>query len=94
MSEQNNEAAQQPKSRKHAIGVVKSDKMDKTIVVDVVRLQKHPKYEKFQRRHTRMYAHDPEGKAKVGDRVEIAPIRPMSKLKRWELVQVLMHEEV
>ncbi|PIE23495.1 MAG: 30S ribosomal protein S17 [Planctomycetota bacterium] len=85
---------EQAKAQKHIIGVVKSDRMEKTIVVDVVRMQKHRKYEKYLRRNTRMYAHDGEGLAQVGDRVEIRPIPPKSKLKRWELVRVLKHGEV
>ena len=95
MTEQNQDATpEQAKVQKHEIGVVQSNKMDKTIVVDVVRMQKHRKYEKYLRRHTRMYAHDAEGAAQVGDRVEIRPIPPKSKLKRWELVRVLKREEV
>ena len=75
--------------RKTYKGKVKSDKMDKTITVVVERLVKHPIYEKFIRRQTRMHAHDENNEARVGDTVEIMPARPMSKLKRFRLVRVI-----
>lgn len=74
-------------------GVVASSKMDKTIVVEVIRLQKHRKYEKYLRSKTRFYVHDEENVAQIGDRVEIAETRPLSKNKRWRLVKVLKHLE-
>ncbi len=80
--------------RRTEIGEVKSAKMDKTIVVEVVRLFKHPKYEKYIRRSVRFYAHDEEGRAKEGDTVQIMETRPLSKLKRWRLVRILRHQEV
>jgi len=75
--------------KKTEIGVVTSDGMNKTIVVDVERLVEHPKYGKRLRRSTRLYAHDEAGEARVGDKVEIAETRPLSKLKRWRLVRVV-----
>jgi len=75
--------------KKHEIGVVTSDKMDKTITVDVEHLVEHPKYGKRIRRSTRYYAHDEKDEAGVGDKVEIAETRPLSKLKRWRLVRVI-----
>ena len=75
--------------RKSVIGLVVSHKMEKTIVVQVTRLEKHKKYKKYLRRHTKFYAHDESREAKEGDTVEILETRPMSKLKRWRFVKVL-----
>jgi small subunit ribosomal protein S17 len=75
--------------RKFVIGLVVSDKMQKTITVQVTRLEKHKKYKKYLRRHTKFYAHDEKREAKVGDTVEIQETRPTSKMKRWRLVKVL-----
>ena len=77
-------------TRKRTIkGVVHSDKMDKTIVVRVDTYKTHPVYKKRYRLTKKFYAHDAENKAKVGDRVVIQEMRPMSKLKRWSLKEVL-----
>ena len=70
-------------------GVVKSDKMDKTIVVEVKRQIQHPRFRKYIRRSTSYYAHDAKNEAQVGDLVEIVQTKPMSKLKRWRLAKVL-----
>jgi small subunit ribosomal protein S17 len=75
--------------RKERTGVVVSASMQKTIVVSVERKTRHPLYGKEMRQSKKFYAHDEEGKAKVGDRVTIIETRPMSKLKRWRLVEVL-----
>ena len=77
--------------RKTRVGVVRSDSMDKTIVVDVVRRVPHPQFKKIIKRTTRLYAHDENGEAKAGDKVLVMETRPMSKLKRWRLVEVLAH---
>lgn len=77
--------------RKTRVGEVVSDKMNKTIVVEVERRVPHPKFKKIVRMTSKFYAHDEEGKAKVGDKVRIEETRPMSKLKRWKLVEVLAH---
>ncbi len=71
------------------VGVVTSDKMKKTRRVEVSRLVKYPKYGKFVKRQTVCYAHDEDGSSVTGDLVEIIESRPMSKLKRWELVKVV-----
>ena len=76
-------------TRKKQVGVVASDRMAKTIVVDVERLVEHPKYGKRIKRSTRYYAHDENGDAKAGDKVEIVETRPMSKTKRWRLSKVI-----
>jgi small subunit ribosomal protein S17 len=75
--------------RRTQVGVVTGDKMNKTIVVEVERLVEHPKYGKRIRRSARYYAHDEAREAKVGDKVEIAETRPISKMKRWRLVRVV-----
>ncbi|MBL8733047.1 MAG: 30S ribosomal protein S17 [Planctomycetes bacterium] len=75
--------------RKVVRGIVTSNKMQKTVVVQVDRKVRHPLYEKFVSRRTKLYAHDEQGEAKIGDVVEIAQTRPLSKLKRWRLVRVV-----
>jgi len=77
--------------RKTRVGVVLSDKMDKTIVVGVVRRVPHPKFHKIVKKTTKLYAADEKSEAKVGDRVRVTECRPLSKLKRWRLVEVLKH---
>ena len=71
------------------IGVVVSDKMDKTIVVKVERQFSHPLYKRTVKKSKKFMAHDEESKAKIGDRVEIIESRPYSRAKRWKLVRVL-----
>lgn len=85
MSEQ---TIQRPK-RRALIGQVTSDKMEKSITVQVTRLERHVKYGKFIRRYTRIHAHDEENQARTGDLVEVMQTRPMSKLKRWRLVRIV-----
>jgi len=77
------------RNRKERIGQVISDKMSKTIVVQVERRVPHPKFGKIVRVLKKFYAHDENKKAKTGDRVLIRETRPLSKTKRWELVEVL-----
>lgn len=74
--------------RKERVGVVSSNKMDKTIVVTVDRLARHKRYKKVIKISKKYYAHDENNEAKVGDEVRIAETRPTSKLKRWRLVEV------
>ncbi len=83
------ETSEQQKNRKEREGEVVSDKMDKTIVVRVDRRFRHPLYKKVLTRSKKFYAHDAEGTAKAGDVVKIRETRPLSKLKRWELVEVV-----
>ncbi|MDD5153334.1 MAG: 30S ribosomal protein S17 [Thermodesulfobacteriota bacterium] len=75
--------------RKTQIGIVVSDKMDKTIVVQVERLVKHPVYKKYVRRRARYKAHDEANACKVGDKVMIEECRPLSRDKRWGVRQVI-----
>ena len=78
------------KSNKRTIkGVVVSDKMDKTIVVKAERLVKHPVFHKYVRRHVKYKAHDEQNSCKTGDTVLIIEARPMSKDKRWRMLEIL-----
>ncbi|MED5471395.1 MAG: 30S ribosomal protein S17 [Verrucomicrobiota bacterium] len=77
--------------RKERVGVVSSDKMNKTIVVDVVRRVPHAKFRKIVKLTTKLYAHDEKSEAKIGDKVRITETKPMSKKKCWRLVEVLSH---
>ncbi len=76
-------------SRKERIGVVVSDRMDKTILVAVQRQIKHPIYGKFIKKTTKLMAHDERNDAKRGDSVRIMETRPLSKRKRWRLAEVI-----
>jgi len=75
--------------RKQRIGTVVSDKMQKTIVVKVERRVRHPLYKKVIRKFKKFYAHDEREEAKVGDVVRIEECRPLSRLKRWRLVEIV-----
>ncbi len=78
-----------PNRRKVREGTVVSDKMNATVVVAVVERVRHPRYGKTVQRTKRLYVHDAEGAARVGDRVRVAETRPISKLKRWRLVEIM-----
>jgi small subunit ribosomal protein S17 len=75
--------------RKERIGIVVSNKMDKTIVIAVDRKVKHPKYGKFIKRRTKLTAHDEENTCNIGDTVKIMETRPLSKNKCWRLVEII-----
>jgi small subunit ribosomal protein S17 len=77
-------------SRRTAVGVVTRDKMNKTRRVEIPRLEKHPRYGKYIKRRTICYVHDETNESHLGDTVEIMEARPMSKLKCWRLVRVVM----
>jgi len=79
--------------RKTRIGSVVSDRMDKTIVVSVERRYTHPLYGKQVKRHKRYYAHDQDNQARRGDVVRIEETRPLSRLKRWRLVEIVRRPE-
>ena len=70
-------------------GRVVSDKMNKTIVIEIQRMVKHPLYEKFVRRSKKLYVHDEGKQAHEGDLVRVIETRPLSKLKRWRLLEVV-----
>jgi small subunit ribosomal protein S17 len=77
------------KTRKSRIGLVTSDKMDKTITVAVERKVKHPFYGKFLKKTTKFHAHDETNQCGIGDTVRIMETRPLSKTKRWRLVEII-----
>ena len=83
------EVADERSQRKTREGIVVSDKMDATVVVAVVERVRHPRYGKTVQRTKKLYVHDGDNAAKVGDRVRVVETRPMSKLKRWRLAEVL-----
>jgi len=76
-------------TRKTRVGVVVSDKMDKTVVVAVERLVRHPLYKKFIKRTSKFKAHDEENRCSEGDKVKIMETRPLSKTKRWLVVEIV-----
>ena len=76
-------------NRKTREGLVVSNKMDKTAVVAVVERVRHPKYGKFVKRSSTFMAHDEKGEANIGDTVRISETRPISKLKRWRVVEIV-----
>jgi small subunit ribosomal protein S17 len=75
--------------KKRFEGTVVSDKMDKTVIVTVERLVKHQEYKKYVRRTSRFAAHDEENRCAVGDKVVIAEARPLSRTKRWRVVDIV-----
>lgn len=75
--------------RKTRIGIVSSNKMDKTITVKVERKIKHPLYGKFLKKTTSFHAHDEKNECSIGDLVKIMETRPLSKTKRWRLVEIV-----
>ena len=77
------------KNRKYEIGYVTSDNMDKTVVVSIVELVRHPLYSKAVKRTKKYKAHDENNACKIGDRVRIGETRPLSKEKRWEVIQII-----
>lgn len=82
-----------PKRRRELIGTVVSNKMQKTVVVGVQRLARHRVYEKVIRHYKKYKAHDEESKAKVGDVVRMMETKPLSKEKRWRVVEVLSKQK-
>lgn len=92
MSEPSQEAVPAATSnRKTRVGVVISNKMEKTIVVEYVARVPHPKFNKIVKRSKKFYVHDEKGEATIGDRVRIIETKPLSKLKRWALAEILSH---
>ena len=83
------ETPARPNRRKVREGLVVSNAMQKTAIVAVIERVRHPRYDKTVQRTTRLYAHDETNDVKVGDRVRVAETRPLSKLKRWRVVEVL-----
>ena len=89
MAEMTNQAATERNARKSRTGIVVSDKMEKTVVVAIERRVPHPVYGKMVTRTRRLKAHDEENSAKVGDTVRIVETRPLSKDKRWRVVEIV-----
>jgi small subunit ribosomal protein S17 len=82
-------AAENRGFRRKMVGVVRSNKMDKTVVVEVTDRSRHPQYNKTVQRRSRYYAHDEENTLNEGDRVRIVETRPLSAKKRWRLLEIL-----
>jgi len=76
---------------KSRTGVVVSNAMDKTVTVEIVRRVKHPSYGKYLKRRNRLHAHDEANLCKVGDTVRVVESRPLSKTKRWRVVETIVH---
>ena len=93
MNENTSSAPQERGNRKHRVGMVVSDVQNKTIVVEVQRRAAHKKYKKVVKVRTRYAVHDETNQAKVGDTVRIGETRPMSKMKRWRLEEIISHAE-
>ncbi len=80
-------------NRKRLVGVVVSNKMEKTVVVSVARKVRHPKYLKYVTQRRKYYVHDEHEECRVGDEVEILETRPLSKMKRWRLLGIKSRAE-
>ncbi len=89
MAEAETDATTRANPRKVREGLVSSAGMDKTIVVEVVSRVRHPRYDKTVQQTKRLYVHDADNDAKIGDRVRVSETRPLSKTKRWRLVEIL-----
>ena len=89
MADTANTAATTRGVRKERVGEVVSNKMMRTIVVQVKRRHQHPRFKKVITSYNKFYAHDEKQEAKIGDRVRITETRPLSKLKRWRLVEIV-----
>jgi small subunit ribosomal protein S17 len=77
------------KARKTLVGWVVSDKMEKTVTVSVERLFRHPRYKKIVKKTSKIQAHDADNSCRIGDRVRVMSTRPLSKLKRWRVIEVI-----
>ncbi len=80
---------QQRKRRKQRVGIVVSNKMQKSITVKIERSLEHPLYGKYMKRSKKLVAHDEKNESGIGDKVRIAETRPLSKTKRWRLVEII-----
>ncbi|HOO39179.1 MAG TPA: 30S ribosomal protein S17 [Deltaproteobacteria bacterium] len=80
-------------SKRELLGTITSDKMDKTVVVTVDRLEKHPVFKKYIRRRTTFKAHDEKNECRMGDTVLIRECRPLSKNKCWRVVNIVERQE-
>jgi small subunit ribosomal protein S17 len=89
MSEEKKETAKGRSGKKEFTGIVKSDKMMKTIVVSIETMKLHPLYKKYVKRAKKVKAHDEKNDAKTGDRVRVIECRPLSREKHWKLVEII-----
>ena len=89
MSDASNTTANERTVRKVREGIVSSNKMDRTVVIEVVERVRHPKYNKFVMRTKKLHAPDEANDANVGDRVRVMETRPLSKMKRWRVIEIL-----
>ncbi len=89
MSESTENTTPRVNARKVREGIVASSSMEKTAVVEIIERVRHPRYFKTMQRTKRLYVHDDNNDMRVGDRVRVQETRPMSKLKRWRLLEVL-----
>ena len=93
MTTDTTQSARAANRRRRLVGVVPSDKMDKTITVEVIRLKLEPKYKKYVRVRARYKAHDEDNQYHVGDKVEIVESRPLSRTKRWQAARLVERAE-
>ena len=77
------------KPRKDLVGRVVSDKMDRTVTISIERTFQHPMYKKIVKKTSKIWAHDAENECRTGDKVRVMSTRPLSKLKRWRVVEIL-----
>jgi small subunit ribosomal protein S17 len=77
------------KPRKTMVGRVINDAMNKTITISIERMFRHPRYKKIVKKTSKLYAHDEENACRVGDKVRVMSTRPLSKLKRWRVVEII-----
>jgi small subunit ribosomal protein S17 len=77
------------KPRKSLVGRVVSDKMDNTVTISIERTFQHPTYKKIVKKTSKIWAHDAENECKAGDKVRVMSTRPLSKLKRWRVVEII-----
>lgn len=93
MTTDTTQSARAANRRRRLVGIVTSDKMDKTITVEVVRLKLEPKYKKYVRVRARYKAHDEDNQYRIGDKVEIVENRPVSRTKRWQAARLVERAE-
>ena len=93
MSTESTTSGREANRRRRLVGTVTSDKMDKTVTVEVIRLKLDSKYKKYVRVHHKYKAHDEDNQCKKGDRVEILEHRPLSRTKRWRVIRLVKRPE-
>lgn len=89
MSTETNKQGRESRRRRQEVGIVTSDRMDKTVVVTVERIDQHPLYKKVVRHRDKFKAHDEANECRIGDRVRVIESRPLSARKRWRVAEIL-----